>query len=279
MSAVAALLRQERADLHVSASAIRCLQECPRQYWLRYVEGKPPQDRSARMILGSAIHKALAHFYRCLRDGSAEPGHEALLGIAASTISAEAINDPPLLFDEGEDAASVIAEASKLLEVFLADGFRPKRVIAVEEPFLLDLSDPTTGELFDFEERVVGAIDLVAMQDDGAIVVVDHKVCGRKDTAKAERPDVQMGLYAWAAQQMLGTDQIGLVYQDLITTKKPQVVLQEVHRVSGDDVEAVEAIASGLETIRIAVDHPMGKRLMGRRRSWRCKGCGWRQMC
>lgn len=279
MSAVTDLLRQQRADLHISASAIRCLQECPRQYWLRYVEGVPPQDRSARMILGSAIHKALAHFYRCLRDGIPEPGHEALLGIAASTIAAEAIGDPPLLFDEGEDASALVTEASRLLEVFLKDGFRPKRVVAVEEAFLLDLSDPATGELFDFEERVAGAIDLIAMQDDGAMVVVDHKVCGRKDTAKAERPDVQMGLYAWAAQQMLGTEQVGLVYQDLITTKKPQVVLQEVHRISGDDVEAVEAVSSGLELTRLAVDHPAGKRLMGRRRSWKCRSCSWRKCC
>ncbi|MFH1810002.1 MAG: PD-(D/E)XK nuclease family protein [Pseudomonadota bacterium] len=278
MSAVLQLLRAQGTELHTSASAIRCLQECPRQYWLRYVEGRPPQDRSARMVLGSAIHKALALFYRCLRDGDPEPDHQTLLGVAAASITTEAMGDPAIAYKEGADSAALIAEASGLLHAFLDQGFRPRRVLAVEEPFSLDLSDPTTGEVMGYEERVVGAMDLVALQDDGALIVVDHKLCSRKDTAKAERADVQMGLYAWAAQQVWGREP-ALLYQDLVSTKQAKVVIQEVARQPGDVEEVLESVASALELIHVAVDHPAGKKLMARRRSWMCAGCGWRQAC
>ena len=64
MSSVIALLQEEKCDLHISASALKCLDSCPRQCWYRYVEGVRSQDIAARMVLGTAMHKALAEMCR-----------------------------------------------------------------------------------------------------------------------------------------------------------------------------------------------------------------------
>jgi len=231
------------------------------------------------MVLGSAVHKALAWFYRCLHDGEAEPAIDKLVSIAGASISKAVASDPPVLFADGEDGGTLVDEATRLLTAFLAQGYRPAKVVAVEVPFSLPLVHPETGEALPYEEHVVGAIDLVAEDQDGGVVVLDHKITGRVDKTKTERPDMQMAIYSYAARELFGADSVTLRYQDVVRTKSAKVVLQDVQRVPRDEAEGIEAVASGLELIHAAVGSPGGKTLMGRRRSWRCGDCGWRTRC
>ncbi len=279
MSSVVQLLREERVDLYASASALRCLESCPRQHWYRYVEGRPAQDTPARLILGSAMHKALAVFYGALKARAAEPGLDQLVGVAGAAISKAVASDPPILFDDGGDAEALVNEATRLLGAFLEQGYRPAQVVGVEVPFALELTHPETGEALGFEERIVGAMDLVVADEHDNVTVVDHKVASRADSQKAERPDLQMALYSWAAKQMFGVDKVGLRYQDILRTKTAKVVLQDVQRVAHDEAEGIEAAVAGLVLIHSAVGRRDGKWLMARRRSWKCKDCGWRRQC
>ena len=276
MSSVVQLLRQEQRDLYVSASALRTLESCPREHWYKYIEGRPAQDVPGRLILGSAMHKSLALFYRCLRDGEAEPTLDTLVSVAGASIGQAVASKPPILFGAGEDPASLVTEASRVLGVFLEQGYRPDRIVGVELPFSLPLVHPVTGEVLGYEEQLVGAMDLV-VEEAGTIVVVDHKVVGRADKTKAERADLQMSLYAWAARQLFDADDVGLRYHNIVRTKTAKVQLQDIARVANDEVEGVEAAASGLAMIHAAVGRQDGKRLMGRRRSWRCKEYGLRE--
>lgn len=279
MNAVVALLREEKIDLHISASALRTLQECPREWWLKYVEGVAPEHRPARVVLGSALHEALGAFYRALRDGDETPGREELLGIASASIGQVAKVGPRVLFDEGDDVETLIEEADRLLEVFVRDGLREGRVLGVELPFCLPLSEPVTGEHLEFEEQVVGAFDLVLEESDGIVVVVDHKVTSRVDRERCARPDLQMALYAWAAEQVLGVERVELRYQALVRTRSPKVEVRSISRVERDEEEAVEAAAGALDLIHLAVASPNGKRMMSRRRSWRCRECAFGARC
>lgn len=278
MSAVRQLLEQERVDLYVSPSSLRVLSECPREWWYSKVEGVAPEDKSARLVLGSALHEALGAFYRALMNAEEAPGGEELLGIAHAAVRRELSSGPPILFGDDEDAGDLLEQAERLLNAFGASGLRPKRVLAVEMPFTLPLSDPETSKV-PYEEQVAGAFDLVVEDDDGSVVVVDHKSAARSDKEKGARPDIQMGLYAWAAEQVFGVETVGLRYQNLIKTKVPKVEVQEVRRTIGDELEAIEAVEGALELIHVAVAHPNGKRLMGRRRSWRCHECSFRRRC
>jgi len=270
--------RPERGGLHISASAIRTIQECPRDWFYRYVEGRPPEDVPPRLVLGVAMHEALATFYSAMRDGEDLPAPEALAVITASSIDRAAAAGSPIGFDDDESVETLKEQANGLLVAFMANGYRPQRVLAVEEPFALALSDPDTGEVLPYEERVVGAIDLVA-EEDGRVVIVDHKTAARSDKQKGERADTQMAFYAWAAKQVLGEHEVKLRYQSVIKTKVPKVEVQTIALRKHDEREAVEAAAGAIELIHVAVAHPNGKRLMSRRRSWRCKECSYRRWC
>lgn len=279
MSTVIDLLRRDQQDLYVSASALKTLDACGRQYWYHYVQGVPAEDVPARMVLGSAIHKALSIAYHHLRDGEPVPVLNTLVSVAGAAITAAVASTPAVHFDAGSGPGELVEEATRLLTAWAEQGYRPARVIAVEVPFNLPLMHPETGEVLPFEEHVVGALDLVVAEDNGTVVVVDHKITSRLDRQKTEQPDLQMSIYAWAAEQMFNVDKVGLRYQDIVRTKTAKVEVQEVVRIPHDEAEGIEAVASGLEVLHLALSHPKGKRLMGRRRSWRCKECGWRRHC
>ena len=273
----AVTLEQHREGLHISASALRTLHECPREWWYRYVEGVPREHVPVGIVLGKAVHEALALFYRGLRDGY-DVSLDELVDVATASILRAAEYDPPVLFRDDESAETIADLAARLLAVFVEDGYRPERVVAVEVPFGLPVIHPGTGEVMPYEERIVGAIDLIA-EDGGQVVVVDHKTAARTDQERAKRADLQMAVYSIAARDMLRIEQVELRYQNLVKTKIAKVGLQQIQRTEHDEAEAIDAVASGLELIHVAVAHPEGKRLMGRRRSWRCKECGYRRRC
>ena len=116
-------------------------------------------------------------------------------------------------------------------------------------------------------------------EDGGQVVVVDHKTAARTDKEKAKRPDLQMALHSIAAKELLGVERVDLRHQNVIKTKTAKVEVQDIQRVGHDEAQAIEVVASGLELVHEAVAHPAGKRFMGRRRSWRCKECGYRRLC
>ncbi len=279
MSSVLELIRRERQDLYISASALRTLEACPRQWWYNYVLGAPKEDVSARLILGGAVHQALARFYSVLREEGVEPGLDDLTAVASAAIEKAVTSGPPILFGDAKDEEGLVQEADRLLNVFMEHGYRPEYIIGAEIPFSLPLSNPETGELLEYEERVVGAIDLVVEDDNGRIVVIDHKVVSRLDQQRARRADVQMGLYAAAARELFDTYECSLRYQNIVRTKSPKVVIQEIDRGPHDEVEGSEALASGLALIHVAITHPNGKQIMGRRRTWRCRDCSYRRRC
>lgn len=278
MSSVLQLLRREQRSLHTSPSAIRTLEACPRQFWHRYVQGRPAERTSSRLVLGIGVHRALAHFYRSLAQSGSEPDRDELIGVAASHIAKSTAGDAPIIFPEGGSAEALVEEAISLVDVFLEQGFRPDKIVAVEHAFALELHHPYTGEGYGFEEAVVGSMDLVAHHK-GRLLVVDHKVCGRRDRQKAERADVQMAIYSWAAKAIFGETVVDLAYQDLVSTKTPAVLLQHIGRHRGDELEAIELVVAGLRLVDVAVDAENGMSYFPRRRSWRCRDCGWATAC
>ena len=74
-----------------------------------------------------------------------------------------------------------MTEATRMLGAFMASNpYRPKKVLAVEMPFTVQVGrHPVTGEQFTFEEAISGVFDLVIENDDG-VMVVDHKITKRR---------------------------------------------------------------------------------------------------
>jgi hypothetical protein len=264
--------------VYVSASSLRLLQDCPRAFSYKYISGEKPQDIAPALILGKACHAALADWYVRLKHGQPEPTLDEMIVVATISID-EARNGATPIAREDEET-DLVAEATRMLRAFIASSpYRPKKVLAVEMPFTVQVGrHPVTGELFDFEEAISGVMDLVT-EDDLGVMIVDHKV-GRRRPAVDAGVDLQMALYATAAESLFPRDTPArLAHHVLVRNKTPVVTLREIPRAPNDTAEALEAVACGVELIHLAVGHPRPARLLGRHRSWRCGGCGYRRRC
>jgi CRISPR/Cas system-associated exonuclease Cas4 (RecB family) len=271
-------IRDVTGGLHISVSALRQIQECPREFLFARIRGEKPEHVSSRMVLGSACHRALARFYEALRDGEPEPALDELVGIAQAAIEEAGAGPVPILFDDEGDIGALKAESARLLEAFMASAYRPDRVLAVEEPFAIPLVDLETGEV-PYPELLAGVFDLVVEEEGGDVLVLDHKF-GKRRPQQVEEGDLQLGLYSLAAREVFHLEKAPRVgHQIVLRTKiaKVEIALRNVEE--AELRESGEAAMSALELIRVAVDHPAPERLLGRRRSWRCSGCAYRTRC
>ena len=161
-----------------------------------------------------------------------------------------------------EDAETLHRTAHGMLEAFHEDGLRPAEIVGVEVPFSLEIPGR--------EERMVGAFDLVGKNDDGRIVIVEHKTAARRWSDDQLRYDLQASVYAWAARE-LGFGEVDLVYQVLLKTKKPAVVTYPVDRDDGDIDELHRIITGVMRAVEAGAYWPQ--------RGWSCMLCCFAAQC
>jgi putative RecB family exonuclease len=208
---------------YLSYSQLALYLECPLKYKLRYLEegGYADEPVPAALAFGTAIHQALAAFYRQAMDR--EPFTLAgLLGAFAEAWRAEA-ERREILFEDGEDFEGLLALGQEMLRVF-ARSVWPMRVIAVEVPFEFRLEHPRTGE--EFHIPLKGVIDLVEEDENGTLWVTDHKTAGRAYSEQQVAGDLQMLIYAAAVKQLDVVEgrEVLLRLDVLLKTKHPQVL-------------------------------------------------------
>ena len=127
-------------SLHLSASSISTMMECPRQFLYQYIQGHVPQDTSSALVLGSAIHEALAYFYNTMMQSDSEPSLTELVAVAA--VAMESPQKAPIAFRKGESMATLQEQARDMLRAFLETGYRPRYLLAVEHRFTIPLTHP-----------------------------------------------------------------------------------------------------------------------------------------
>ena len=133
-------IAQLRSRLHFSASALKTFLQCPWKFRLQYVEGAPPEFRPAAMVLGRAVHVALATHHRALQDGQPIPLSE-LQDQADAALDREARAELPIRFKDGEDIDSLRTIGRQLVEVYQQEA-RPRRIIEVENVSCLTARSP-----------------------------------------------------------------------------------------------------------------------------------------
>jgi CRISPR/Cas system-associated exonuclease Cas4 (RecB family) len=241
---------------------------CPRKYEYRYVRGVEPTVVPVALAFGVAFHSALAHHYGWLMRGSPASVKEVQDRFTESLRQA-AEGKVPLQQDE--DSASVEelrAKGLTMLEVALAHpSAMPEKVLAVEEPFTVELHHPDTGELL--EEKLTGVLDLV-VEEDGHRVLVEHKTAARKWTADQLAFDTQLSAYAFAAGQ-LGWGDVGLRFSVTTKTKTPAMQVEDVRRDEGDVADFLRTAVGVLKAIDAGVYFPI--------RGWQCRTCPYRTRC
>ena len=138
-------LRVLRQSLHLSYSQISSYLSCPLKYQYRYVLGQEPEHVSSSLLLGMAIHAALARFYATLKETGAFDSEKPLLEFFGDVLTTDlAQAKAPVHFKaEAPDADALLSQGQGLLRAFLADpGFCGMEVVAVELPLKTRLCDP-----------------------------------------------------------------------------------------------------------------------------------------
>lgn len=265
----AAALAQLRAEKHISVSALtKYAQRCPDQYRHRYILETPPAHRSAALPFGSAIHEALAVYYRALMQGDEPPPLELLDQTFIDAWHRELSHPVAVIFDDKDDAQSLEQQGLALLAVFFESAPRPHRVLAVEEPFSIELHDPDNGQRLD--ARLVGVFDALVEDENGAVHILEHKTAKRRYTRTRLDHDWQPTAYSLAAKH-LGLTGARVTYQLLLKQKTPTFFSQPVARTSRDHHDFLRAVSGVLRAIEAGAFYPV--------RDWWCTGCPYASKC
>jgi RecB family exonuclease len=161
---------------HWSASRFLCWEQCPAEFYARYIAGAK-QEPTEAMLFGSAVHQGLeAHF----KGGAAEPAFRAAWKSAADSLG----QVDPKLSSVGLDLLD------RVVELDLQHG----TTVVSEWAFSIDTTERWGAPL-------VGAVDLIDLGDGH---IYDFKTTtGAWSQARAERDIWQPALYALAVSDAL----------------------------------------------------------------------------
>lgn len=257
-----------RAEKHISISAISCFTCCPRQHQHRYILHTSPAHRPAAMAFGSAIHTALALFYRRLMDTGSEATVEELETVFSDSWCAELNTEVPVLFDGRDNHDTLLDVGVQMVRVFHSQAERPHRVVAVEEAFSIEIGDPITG--LAFEERLVGVLDAVVQDLDGGYQILEHKTAARRWTADRLAFDPQITAYMMAAP-LIGFGQADVQVQLLLRTKSPALERLHPRRTELDRKDLLDLLSGVLVAIQAHAFYPI--------RGWHCRSCAFAGPC
>jgi RecB family exonuclease len=265
MTAVLKLLRD---DAHVSVSSLQTYLKCPRAYEHRHVRRTPVENRPGALAFGSAIHSALARYYSALRDvvssaaDLAVPTADELAQTFRDVWQRETESDPPLLLGEHETVDSLTDTGVAMLAVFAAQVVPPAAVTDVEMPFAIEVDEGGT--------RLVGVLDAVVRDEDGAYRILEHKTAGKKWSSDRLAADLQPTAYHLAAP-MLGLGDAAVDVQLLLKTKKPSFEVLHATRTDADRRDLVATVTGVTKAIKAGAFYPV--------RDWHCRGCQYAGAC
>lgn len=262
-SATLADLRQE---LHISYSQIRTYLTCPAKFEHQYVRGTEPSHRPVALVFGGAVHSALQHYYVNLQTAREKIAESDFLDVFRLRLY-EAMDEPvPILFDEDDGEGRLVDQGVGLLRMFHEKATTPV-VLAVEQPFSVDLVDPATGEVM--EPRLVGAMDLIVQGADRP-EIVEHKTASKRYAQWQLDLDAQPSIYLHAARET-GLGEADLRFQLLVKTRVPSLQQCPITRTETQITEALSTVCSVLRAIEAGHFY--------RDRSWACADCPFRYRC
>ena len=167
----------------------------------------------------------------------------------------------PVRCGPGETEKSLREMARRMLSCYLARHEPAGRVLAVEEPFRLDLSPRIAP--------VHGRIDLAEAAPDGQIVVTDFKSAG---TRKAPDP-AQLVLYREAVRSFSADPdvQVSARFVVLLKAREPDVVVHEPEIGPAD----LQSLTGRYEEVWQPIQSGCSFPVTG----WWCGGCQWAGHC
>ena len=249
---------------HWSYSSISQFLSCPLRFYFQRILRLPQTTVGGVLLLGSAVHHALAEYHRGLQAGM--PVSKDHLHRAVTEGWRQRDSQAKVIFKDGDSREDSIALGIALIEMYLLEP-PPQNILRVEEEIVAPMHN-SQGEYL--ETPLVAIADLITCVEDG-LKVHEFKTSGRAYSEMEADTSHQPTCYVNAVQEVFG-EPARVEYTVLVKTKTPKLQRLEAVRHDedlgrlGDIVQTIEkAVDAG---IFYPVESPMN-----------CSTCSYRQPC
>jgi len=246
---------------HFSYSQLNTYLMCPLRYKLQYVELIQPAFTTAALAFGSAVHEAVAAFYKQhLLGESLRP--DQMLDVYRQAWNSR--NGADVRFFNGDGEESLREKALQLVTVF-HQAFDPAvEVLGMEEFFEVRLTESVPP--------FHGYIDLIELTPQGRTTIVDLKTAGRKLTKAQVKTNLQLTAYSIGAQALgFDSNDLSLRLDVLTKTKNPEMTRYETTRTDQQRERFTRLTKHVWNSIERECWFP--------RQDWHCQQCAWAETC
>ncbi len=219
--------RQNGHALELSASAIQQYETCPLAYKLRY-DWRLPEDASAALQFGNAMHVALKAFFDDVRVGRT-PDEQTVIACFLDEFFKAKIDEPL-------QRAMYEQQGREQLTAFLGSSLAHPagEILALEHPFKAQIDGTYVKGRFDRLDRL----------PNGEVAIVDYKT-GNGKTQEDADDSLQLSIYALAAKSQ-GHTPSSLVFINLkngsaVESRRSDEELRDAQRKIADIAAKIEA--------------------------------------
>jgi len=194
-----------------SPSSLSCFDNCPKQYYFRYVEPIEVEEEGIEAFVGKRVHEVLERLYRFVGDGLV-PSLPKVIWRYHQNFEARFDAERIRIVREGTDVDFYRAAGVRGLENYYRRHypFDADQTLGLEKPIRFRLDE--AGQY-----AVRGIIDRLVRARDGALEIHDFKTGRRIPRQEELDRDRQLGLYELGIRDQLGEEgEIRLVWHYVV---------------------------------------------------------------
>ena len=247
-----------------SYSKLNTWTRCPAQFRFRYLDEAPVEEVGAALLLGSAVHHAVALFHSRRALGRTLDDDELVEDFDAVFRSSVTHAEAPVVFPRiHPDLQQTLDLGRRMLAVY-GEHAHQGQVAAVEQDLTCRLVEAAGVE-------ITGVIDRIETDGDGSLRVVELKTAARAlSQTEADLSD-QVTIYS-ALLAAHGHDDVKLRYEILTKAKKPRLVILDTRRTPDD----LRRLRERTDEVRAAVHYGVFPRNVAPQN---CRNCPYRRRC
>lgn len=223
---------------HWSYSSINQYLRCPLQFYFQRILKLPQPTIGSGLVLGSAIHNALAVYHQYLMEKKAPVEQQVRQEFFETWVSRT--EKQKVEFKANESQEDLIEQGLALLKLYLEEP-PPQNIVAIEQRFLIPLHN-SNGEYL--ETPLLAFTDLITKEEE-VFKVTEFKTSGRSYGNFEVESSLQATCYVNAVIETMG-EMPSVEYAVLVKTKNPKLQRLKTARNEddlgrlGDLVENVE---------------------------------------
>jgi putative RecB family exonuclease len=249
---------------HWSYSSVSQYLRCPLQFYFQRVLRLPYTKSGSGLVLGSAVHAALAEYHRRLKQQRGFTADTILRVFHEQWTDRESSDE--IIYREGESRNDSIGQGVALIEIYLEEP-PPTGIVAIEHEIVAPLIN-SQGEYL--ETPLVAIIDLLVRVDDH-LKVNEFKTSGRAYSESEIGTSLQPTCYVHAVNEAFGFHAT-VEYTVLIKTKKPKVQRLVTCRYSDDFGRLGDLVQTVEKAVQHEIFYPVESPL-------NCSTCAYREEC